>query len=110
MRTVSDVISRGCEDDIETCLILLLVPIGKESDNCNDSLGKDEFQCALSILARAQYDFSLQFVQAEILVGIYLYRKFEIMEDCRHIDAGCTTLYVLIRRKLNWSHHFLTKW
>ncbi|KAF3406249.1 hypothetical protein DPV78_000160 [Talaromyces pinophilus] len=88
MRTVSDVISRGCKDDIETCLILLLVAIGKESDNCNDSLGKDDFQCALSILTRVQCDFSLQFVQAEILAGIYLYRKFQIMESWRHIHAG----------------------
>jgi hypothetical protein len=98
MRTVSDVISRGCKDDIETGLILLLVAIGKESDNRNSSLGAVDFQCALSIFTRIQYDFSLQFVQVEILAGIYLYRKFNIMESWRHIHAGCTTLYVLIQR------------
>lgn len=98
MRTVSDVISSGCKNDIETCLILLLVAIGKESDDCNSSLGNDDFQCALSILTRVEYDFTLQFAQAEMLAGIYLYRKFKILESWRHIHAGCTTLYVLIER------------
>lgn len=97
MRTVADVVSRGYRNDIETCLTLLLVAIGKESDNCKDSLGKDDFQCALSILTRIDYDFNLQFAQAEILAGIYLYRKFKLLESWRHINAGCTTLYVLIQ-------------
>lgn len=98
MRMVSDVFSRGYKDDIETCLVLLLVAIGKESDNYKSNLGMDEFKCALSILPRVQYEFSLQFVQVEILAGIYLYRRFNLMESWKQINAGCTTLYVLIQR------------
>ncbi|EED17186.1 hypothetical protein TSTA_022400 [Talaromyces stipitatus ATCC 10500] len=98
MTIVSSVISHGYGDNIETCLALLLVAIVKECDTSTLGSGRGDFQYALSILARVHCDFSLEFVQTEILAGIYLYRQFKLMEAWKHIHAGCTTLYVLIQR------------
>ncbi|CRG88310.1 hypothetical protein PISL3812_05339 [Talaromyces islandicus] len=52
------------------------------------------------MLHRLQFDFTLEFAQAEILAGIYLYRKLRTRDAWRHMNAGCTALSVMIRRDL----------
>ncbi|QKX53500.1 uncharacterized protein TRUGW13939_00579 [Talaromyces rugulosus] len=73
---------------------------GKESNDCNEDHGLTDFHAAISILHRLQFDFTLEFAQAEMLAGIYLYRKSRILDAWRHMNAGCTALYVMTKRDL----------
>ncbi|OKL63792.1 hypothetical protein UA08_00755 [Talaromyces atroroseus] len=98
MESASAIASKGYyEDSIDVCLTLLLVAIGKESHECNGNHGLAAFHAAIATLYRLQFDFTLEFAQAEILAGIYLYRKSKVLEAWRHIHAGCTNLYVMTK-------------
>jgi hypothetical protein len=99
MNSASEIASKGYyEDSIDVCLTLLLVAIGKESHDCCGNHGLAAFDAAIAILQRLQFDFTLEFAQAEVLAGIYLYRKSKVLEAWRHIHAGCTALYVMTKR------------
>jgi hypothetical protein len=98
MSSASTIASNGYHDSIHVCLTLLLIAIGKESNDCSGDHGLAAFHAAISILHRLQFDFTLEFAQAEMLAGIYLYRKSRILDAWRHMNAGCTALYVMTKR------------
>lgn len=98
MNSASIIALKGYEDNINVCITLLLVALGKEAYNCVGNDGLAAFHGAIAMLNRLQFEFTLEFTQAEVLAGIYLYRKGKVLEAWKHIHGGCTTLYVMTKR------------
>jgi hypothetical protein len=95
----SVVTARGLEQDLMSCLVLLVMALGKAHAKSADLTdGLSEFQQGVKILSRLPVQFTLEYVQAKVLSALFLLKKGRMLDFWQYLHSGCTGLYAMIHR------------
>jgi hypothetical protein len=97
---IASVISmRGFQDDLQSCLILLMVALSRAYKfPTSVESGLSDFQRALQILNRISVQFVLEYAQTQVLAALFLFKKGRLLSFWSYLHTGCTALYTMIRR------------
>lgn len=88
---------RGFQDNLPSCLILLVVALSK-AYQLHEPLdgGLPEFQQGLQLLHRIGVKFTLEFAQAHILAAGFFLKMGRLLDFWSWLHMGCTILYKVI--------------
>lgn len=88
---------QGFQDDLPSCLILLMVALSKAYQIHEPSeSGLPEFQRATQLLNRLGVKFTLEFAQAHILAAAFWLKMGRLLDFWSGLHMGCTILYKVI--------------
>lgn len=95
----SVVVERGFQDDLPSCLILLMVALSKAyRDHLSVESGLADFQRAVRVLGRLSVQFTLEYAQVQVLAALFLFKKGRLFNFWSYLHAGCTALSTMIQR------------
>lgn len=98
----SVVIVRGFRDDLQSCLILLMIALSKAyRDHLSLESGLADFQRAIRVLSRLSVRFTLEYAQGQVLAALFLFKKGRLFNFWFYLHAGCTALSTMIQRYVN---------
>jgi len=101
----SVVVVRGFQDDLQSCLILLMIALSKAyRDHLSLESGLADFQRAVRVLSRLSVQFTLEYAQAQVLAALFLFKKGRLFNFWSYLHAGCTALSTMIQRYVNTRH------
>jgi hypothetical protein len=88
---------QGFQDNLPSCLILLVVALSK-AYQLHEPLegGLPEFQKAVQLLNRLGVKFTLEFAQAHILAAGFWLKMGRLLDFWSWLHMGCTILYKVI--------------
>ncbi|RDL35180.1 uncharacterized protein BP5553_07111 [Venustampulla echinocandica] len=93
---------RGFRDELQSCLILLMIALSKAyRDHQSLESGLADFQRAVQVLSRLSVQFTLPYAQAQVLAALFLFKKGRLLNFWSYLNAGCTALSVMIQRDEN---------
>lgn len=98
----SVVVVRGFQDELQSCLILLMIALSKAyRDHPSLESGLADFQRAVQVLSRLSVQFTLEYSQAQVLAALFLFKKGRLFNFWSYLNAGCTVLSTMIQRYVN---------
>lgn len=88
---------RGFQDNLPSCLILLVVALSKAYQSHEPfEGGLSEFQKGLQLLNRIGVKFTLEFAQAHVLAAGFFLKMGRLLDFWSWLHMGCTILYKVI--------------
>lgn len=95
----STIVAGGLQDDLPSCLVLLMIALSKAYD-ISESLesGLADFQRGTEVLSRLAVEFTLEYAQAQLLAGLFLFKKGRLLSFWSYLHMSCTILYTMIKR------------
>lgn len=92
---------QGFQEDLNSCLMLLLIAITKayKTDaSVEFENGLSDFQRAIQLRSRLSAQLSLEYVQTLVLSALFLLKKCRLLDFSLALHAACTTLHTVIKR------------
>ena len=103
--TAVTIANNGFDFDIESCLVLVVVALASAyAKGSDEKAGLSEFSLCEKRFRALRPRFTLEYTQVQILAALFVLKKGAVLECWRRLHAGCTTLYVMLRRQVMDGH------
>lgn len=90
---------QGLQQNIQSCVVLFTIALEKAySPLAGTNQGLAEFQKAIQLSAQLGVQFTLEYVQVQVLSALFMLRKTRVLDFWQYLHTGCNALYTLINQ------------